>query len=484
MKRRDHYQTKHRLNTLLLGRANDLLYSASSSQGTGFTNWSKEQCLARYNEGMASRGTTPISAYKPSSFVDVISSWSGRDKVMNNCDHTKQRIVNLPYFLVYWKYDSLASNPYRTEYMLPYRRQPIYSTVWADAASAALQFSSFNDQGFSARAYWSMRPKLESSVSLINSIFELKDFKDVAQFMFSPKGAARSIVQSMKGLSSLNRAIGGGNSHKFRSPSNAIRKAYTALHDYVQSASASTHVDNLISSTTKATAVATLTANLAVLPTIRDVIAIHGEMQKDVYAQLRSFKQMGDEGARSHYSEHEDISSNITVGSYNNYVNATGKRIHLERTATMVSKYQILWKRFEDMYPKWWGLELGADEVWNMLPLSFVLDYGMTIGKSLQYMDVDKRINVLGHEYCESVKVTAELGYYIAQSYRTPHLIINGAYQVPSSKVKYLLVSGTRGVSYKRLVMEPYKGPALPQLRRPSTVQAANMLALARCLLF
>lgn len=149
----------------------------------------------------------------------------------------------------------------------------------------------------------------------------------------------------------------------------------------------------------------------------------------------------------------------------------------------MISYYELLWRNFEEMYPKWWGLEIGADEVWNMLPLSFVLDYILTIGKSLEYMEVDNRIKVQRVEYCESVKVTAELGRFIIQTPRTPHLILNGRYIDPVKGTNYHLVTGTCGSAYKRTVMEPYKGPALPQLRMPSVKQAGNMLSLARCLI-
>ena len=119
-----------------------------------------------------------------------------------------------------------------------------------------------------------------------------------------------------------------------------------------------------------------------------------------------------------------------------------------------------------------------------MLPLSFVLDYIWTIGKSLEYMDRDETVDILSTEYCESCKVIAHSGYFYLQDTRTPALMIDGVYKMPKSKLTPHLVTGTAGSYYQRIVKEPYKGPALPIFKAPSSSQTANLLALARCLLF
>jgi hypothetical protein len=316
-----------------------------------------------------------------------------------------------------------------------------------------------------------MRPKFQSDTALLNSIFELKDFSDLASGFtnnLSPTGVRRNLKRAQRNIRSFKRGPKG-----FFKP--LADKAVTWL----------THPSHIIGDLAQFVANAQLTYSLAIMPTIRDVAGIHANAVKSVRALGDEFKRMGDDGARSHYSETVEHVRTITPGSKNNYYHGDGTYVRTKVTATMVSYYQVLWKRFEDLYPYWWGLEMGIDEIWNMLPLSFLLDYILTIGKALEYMDVDKNVNVLSTEYCESVKVQADYGHFILYDTRVPLLGIDGVLQPPpSSKQKPLLVTGTQGIYYKRQVMEPYKGPALPQLKLPSTNQMANMAALAKCILF
>lgn len=236
---------------------------------------------------------------------------------------------------------------------------------------------------------------------------------------------------------------------------------------------------------TQAAASAQLTWALAIMPTVQDTMAIHAAAQKDVHELAKQFKQYGDEGARSHYSEVTLLENTVVPGNYNYQYWGNGLNVLLRRTATMISYYDVLWQRIEDRYPKWWGLEIGADEVWNMLPLSFLIDYMLTIGKSLEYMDRDDSVEIHRYEYCESTKVLVTFGKHYVHNARTSALIIDDKYiEKRQYGSRNLLVTGTEGMYYKRRVMEPYKGPALPKLKLPSKSQAVNMLALARCLLF
>lgn len=329
---------------------------------------------------------------------------------------------------------------------------------WKDALNTALSAEAslpgFDDQQFSARAYWSMRPKFKGEASLINTIFELKDFKDafpvLAHSMRTLSGNpdVKRFVKTMKKLGSSVLA----------SPCSAIPSILT-----------------------KAAAGSILTWNLAIKPTIADALTIHAAMQKDIYALAREFNELGEEGARSHYSERETVNRKLTRRLRGDYGMADGFTIDYRRTATGIYFQRLLWERLEDAYPRWWGFETGADEVWNMLPLSFVLDYIFTVGKSLEFMDRDDRVEAHVMQYCESIKIEASMGTYVIHDHHVPALAINGVVKPLTSNGKPLLVSGTTGTVYRRRVMDPYCGPALPQFKLPSATQGLNMLALARC---
>lgn len=487
MKSKKGIVTKTRPTKLYLGKEGDAMYYASSSQAYNYEAMTPESALASYKAAALLRATSITGVPSTLVFNETIFTHTDRRSQMNNCTHSLTQCVNLPYLLASWKYNVYVWSAYSTEYIVRYYRRPHYPIVWADAGKvAAFHGVGVNDQGFSARAYWSMRPKIEGEVQALNSIFELKDFSDIASYMFKPTGLARFIKNNMRTLYQTFATMGQGHNmadsylgrHLRAKTRRAYRNNIGAAKDWLSQPGV------VMGDITKLSASAVLTWNLAVKPTIQDCMAWHAAAQTDVWKYLSDKKQMGEEGERSHFSERETLYSELTAGTLNNYTYATGKHISLTRTATMISKYRLLWQRFEDIYPKWWGLELGADEVWNMLPLSFVLDYIWTIGKSLEYMDREDNILVLGEDYCESVKVEAGLGYYIIQSYRTPQLVIDGRYIQRVSKDKPHLVSGTSGKYYERKIKEPYKGPALPKLKLPSPKQAVNLLALARCLIF
>lgn len=482
MKRTKGVIQKTRPARLYLGKEGDAKYNASSSQAYNYESWSRETVLNAYQSAAANRAATPSGVVPSHVFNETLLTYPGRKSQMKNCTHVSNQCVNLPFLLTFWKHSVVLWTQRSTENLLRYYRRPFYPTVWADASLVATQSAlSVNDQGFSARAYWSMRPKLEGEVQALNSIFELKDFADVASYMFKPDGLARFIKNNMRTLYKTYASLGQG--HNMKSSYMERRLKTQVRHFDTDALSWLSQPGAVMGDVTKLSASAVLSYNLAFKPTIQDCLAWHAAVQSDVWKLLSKKKQMGEEGERSHYSEHTTLVSDLSVGTNNSYVYATGRNVKLTRTATMVSKYKLLWQKFEDMYPTWWGLELGADEIWNMLPLSFVLDYIWTIGKSLEYMDREDKILVLGEDYCESVKVLAGSGYFLVQSYRTPHLVIDGAYIQKRSKDTYHLVSGTQGKYYERKVQDPYKGPALPKLKLPSPKQAVNMLALARCIL-
>lgn len=496
MNNRGNFQVKKRALRPDLGAAGDNLYHTASGSSFGMSTWTKDAlskwAIDTYRSYKALRNTASAGVTSWPLGHEEIHTTSGKGNMgMKNCLHTVQRAVQYPYL-----YSSLAWNynagPYSTDYRAYYWRDGATSAYWKDASETALGWAAgYNDDlMFSARAYWSMRPKFQSEVSLINTIFELKDFSDAANFMFE---GHKGVGDPRRNLSShanrfttfASRLLKLGNQlpaiqNKRRKA--ALRQAGKLLNnakDWL------TQPGAIVRDVTSFAANAQLTWALAIMPTIQDTMAIHAEAQKDVYDLAKQFKEFGEEGARSHYSEAETLLCTVIPGSKNDQYFGTGKNVEIRRTATMVSYYQVLWQRIEDRYPKWWGLEIGADEVWNMLPLSFVLDYIFTIGKSLEYMDRDDSVEVHRYEYCESTKVLATLGRHYIHNARTNALVIDGQYIVPrQTGTRRLLVTGTMGSYYKRVVKEPYRGPALPKFKAPSAGQAVNLLALARCLLF
>lgn len=485
-------QSKSRILRPDLGVSNDALYYASSGSmhgGNMQPQTVREQYIrSLYMSGKANRKTlsTPDTSSWPygseqfnGSAVNVRTRWS-------NCVHLSQRAMQHPYGRIVLAWNSLPG-PYGTEYVEPYwRKSPSGLSYWRDAANVALSHSLSDEQFFSARAYWSMRPKFKANVSLINSIFELKDFSDIAKYLFSPSGLMRAAVKAAKPLKRFAKHAISTNKNawsKYRAERLAAVKNRTG-EAFTWLSRPGAAVEDVLAVSTKAAATGVLTYNLAIMPTLQDAMAIHAAAQLDVYEKARQFSKFGEEGARSHYSEETVLFNSITTGTHNNSLWGSGKYVWQKRSAMMVSYYRTLWQNLEDRYPYWWGLEIGADEIWNMLPLSFVLDYFLTVGKSLEYMDIDKSVDIHHVDYLESVKTLATSGIHYLHNARTSHLMINDNYYKPRSKDTFLLVTGTMGKYYKRQIKVPYKGPALPKIKAPSVTQAVNLAALVRCLTF
>ena len=399
---------------------------------------------------------------------------------MRNCHHTKLRMVQYPVTMC-WDYYGTGIT---WKYFRPYWRFPTAMPFWSNAVDVAQRFSAtlLNDPFFSARAYWSMRPKMQGEFQSLNSIFELKDFADPLRQIckLDVKSAfSRGAVLLTSHSDYLTRKE---RSKVYKS----LTKSYwnklvkTITKGSIPFSSALGTIGNM---SLNMSARAILTWNLAVMPTIRDFATLHAQMQKDVYDSARRFVQYGEDGARSHYSEINIHHQSITPGSKGDYIHGDGKYVFTRRTATLISKYKVLWEKFEDRYPYWWGFELGIDEIWNMLPFSWLIDYIATVGKSLEMMDKDQSVHILSTDYCESVKTYAQSGHFLFAGPRMRALMIDDKFISLPSRVTPLLVTGASASVYTRVVKDPYRGPALPRLRLPGLKQTANAIALARCLL-
>ena len=387
---------------------------------------------------------------------ESITTGSLKTHGMRNCAHVSQRAVQYP--LGYLR----TGTPSNMVDGASYYRAGTNTGYWKDALSAALYAANDGDQQFNDRAYWSMRPRFQADVSLINSIFELKDFVDVAvllgDIVFRPSSVVRNIIKQYTKIAKKGKL------------------------SYKQVIAGSLPAAHMVSG---AVASGVLTANLAVSPTINDVISIHAAAQRSVYQLAHEFKTYGQIGSKTHFKEVDVVVNDVTANStvFNN-VFWSGRRITVENNVTAVWYYKTLWQKLEDLYPQWWGLKPGVGEVWNMLPMSFVLDYIFTLGKSLEYMDRDDNVDVQGVQWCRSSKSIATLGTYLRTSPHIRAVIVNDKQLEYTTQNNYLFVSGTRGKCYKRWIGMPTFGPALPRFKKPTGSQLENLAALARVLLF
>lgn len=360
----------------------------------------------------------------------------------NNVYHEKKWAYNYPYLIC----TSLQGSNYAT--WSPYMRLSMngsFNTIplhldgtWADI------------DGCQRRAWWNMQPRFESEISMLNFIYELKDFKYL-----------------MKSLLLWRQTMG------------KLRNLVTAVRELENSP----NLGKTSSGTSIVAAQAHLTYQFAVKPLINDVRTLLQIWEDTISEAQNEFEMRGLSAQKSHYSE---CLASKTTGSFFTGSLAwlhTGTYQEVMYTATLEYTYNYIRRVGGELYRHYLGFNLTAGVIWEAIPFSFLVDYFCRIGNAIHAMSVDPnvRLNVL--QYCESIKHTA----FIGRSCKWDDPIVKIWY-CPSFKGRKR--EGTRvpvcGYSYDiydRQVGHPNKGPALPKFKLPSIGQATNIAALVRSIL-
>lgn len=372
---------------------------------------------------------------------EVFESTERKKPRFNECMHTFSRSVN-----------------YRSSHWwLPYNsNRPSWSRAWR-FNTPALTYQAADNWAFDqiistniqAEAYHTMLPRFEGDISMANFIFEMKDFRDISRLLSG---------QVFKWCNKLGL--------RFTEP------------DYLLTG-------------TKRLAGLHLTNSFAIEPFTADLSQILFQAQKLVMDVQEEFARKGLQPNVRHFSKPLDQSQNLV---YNNVI---GVRNHIEVyqgsmsssmfTATMEGDYGYTSRSSLDAFLKYWGLQLTAEAVWNAIPFSFLVDYFVSIGHSLNVMRHDTNVRYHVRQYSESLLSTRDLGLFIkagtVDHARRAVMVDDRFYEIGNNRNIYLHTNGIHSTNYKRRVLHPYWGPFLPRWKIPSGKQALNMLALLRCLL-
>jgi hypothetical protein len=284
-----------------------------------------------------------------------------------------------------------------------------------------------------------MQPRFEGEISMLNFLFELKDFKDVMKFALRPKASYNKMSRLLR-----------------RTPKSPINTV------------------------TKGAAGGFLTWKLAIKPLLRDLASIHAQLATLVREKQEEFKSLGSQDQSSHYSETLDEVIDYVPGTSNYYWRGLGTYERTSFTATMHYNYAYEMRETVDAFVRYWGLNPTAEAFWNAIPFSFIVDYFIGINNSLHAMRVDRNVDLHWTDYAESTLTEILQGYISIPDDRVAALYID------LEKVDtgyHHLLSGFRGSIYDRRVCLPNYGPALPRLKKASGNQWLTMAAIVRCLL-
>lgn len=393
-----------------------------------------------------------VSPYFDTGGMEVFSATERAFPKWNDCMHIKSAYVHYPFGI--WH---------------PSRYAPLTGSVWkpyfriTDTPSGAKPWdekhSSLGDwESASRRAWWSMQPRFEGDVQMLNYLFELKDFKDIAKTLAKSAYSPTSIAVKMRAHQS-----------KLRKISKKLTKKSRTLGSYCN-----TIVDQGMT-TGKILAQLHLLNEFAIKPFISDtatIIAQAGTIVKEAQAE---FYKRGQEDQVSHYSESSCDDSTYRIRLNDFYV-AVGAYTKHTFTASMEYSYNYMLRSQTDAFLKYWGLKLTPEVIWEGVPFSFLADYFYKIGDAIHYMSTDPNVKLMHTQYCESVLTTYASGY-IASGDPNTNLLINGVKPNNAGNA----IKGYTGSFYQRRLKSPNKGMATPRFTLPSGKQGANMAALAMC---
>jgi len=398
-----------------------------------------EHLTPEYAEDLEAQGISSINANATGEFYGTERIWCthSRPPSFNDCDHWFHGGINYPI-------SGILRRPDMGEICYIYRHNR-YSPSLLSSMTEVSSHPHIDLHSAQTAAWWNFQPEFEGNISMLNFIYELKDFKDILKFVLN------------KPMSKLCNSF-----RRWRHSKKRIKKF----------------------DPTKPIAAAHLTNEYAIKPLVSDIISIHQELKGIVMDAQAQFGLEGLSDNVRHYTENFEHESSLTP-----YICLFKGTLYQTRfTATLSYKYNYEARSYLEAFTRYWGLELNAEVVWNAIPFSFLADYFVNIGQTLSLLRTDPNVTMLPNQYCESLLTERMDGfvydpsqneYYAYGELLRGYCLVNGKLAT-SGKTS---VAGVNSRLYTRKVCFPKVGTVLPSLRMPNVKQWLNMAALTRCIL-
>lgn len=423
-----------------------IIKTPSAALSAGWNNLFGLSELREYGEQQA----TKFAVYPLPSMADgeeIISYTRFKPPKYNLCTHRFTQLLNYAYTATYYT-TALHTSVAGAYYM---RRKDGYSTPTLSLVSTLNQHYTADADSARRTAWSTMQPRFEGDISMFNFIVELKDFKSLATKLLTKHPIAK--------LSNYMRKI-----------SRKIRKRGTWIADHSKPL-AELHLQN----------------EFALKPLLSDIFTITCQIEELVANVQQEFSDAGRERNSRHYTE-ELFRTEADIRTPANIANApqitVGTTCTTTFNATMEYSYEYNMRGTLDAFMKYWGVYPSAEAVWNALPGSFLFDYFIKVGDSLKLASRDPNVLLNMSQYCESLKSVMSVGVCFKPEWLYAPVVLTGLTygSMPVGlSTSNNQVHGARTLLYTRYPTSPNKGIALPRVKLPSSKQAINMLALARC---
>jgi hypothetical protein len=390
-------------------------------------------------------------------FLGTETFWStnNRSPVWNECTHTKQNAS----FTYPW---GTIDKHLHSQHVRYCERSP-----WATPPSNAFLGSLPNVGEVSdftrARAWASMQPTFKSDFQTLNFIWELKDFREIV-------GAFSKLMSGTTAYKMIKLSKGKAPVVK------ALRKSIGKDFGSISAAEAMNKSANTIAG-------AWLLNAYAIQPTINDLVSLSSAASVMYIDALNKFKASGEKTQSSHYTEVLYDDTNFL----GNNGNVPSGKVYDERrqsfTASLDYNFKYNLNPGREAFMRYWGLLGTPEEFWNMIPLSFLLDYVIKIGESLRLAQIDKNLDLSVLNYSESnLSFVRRIHYATFDPSVHCSLVVDG---ILAEEDKKYPVFGYVSSRYTRKLTTPLKhGLVIPNIRGISSGHLANIAALVKGILF
>jgi hypothetical protein len=217
-----------------------------------------------------------------------------------------------------------------------------------------------------------------------------------------------------------------------------------------------------------------LTWQLALKPLIGDIKSII-ELVDEIHDRYKK-AQKGVERTPHHYFERMFEQKELTqVNVQWQMCLSTGRMLSADFHAEAWLKIPGMKLDFVQFLRKVSGLNVSWETIWQSIPFSFLLDYVLTLGKSLALLDETRILPHIVLDYLETTKLCSTNGYHFDERLFHEYYVCEAHARLNQNK----MFNGWESTIYNRTPTWPYKGLVVPRLRMPNLKQAIIALSLS-----
>jgi len=316
--------------------------------------------------------------------------------------------------------------------------------------------------------YNELLPKLEGSLDLANFIYELKDFQRMLKHMSSAREAMDSIKHGLK------QAVGMKRERPRMYRSETSKEFAKRLDKWNET--------NRKLSLARTAASADLSYHYALKPFVYDVARM-SVFQSNILAQIKKLNDYGSLGT-VHHAEREFQANAYSEGG-NSYSVPTLTHYSAKGTYRLVGEMTYALRKMSQMeaVSSYLGINLKASTLWNMAPLSFVVDHYTNMGDvmlSLDRTDIDTKMSRL----TESITIESS-AIVVADPSRLGTYVHSGGMSTGSiprnfkgTDAPVLAYRTKRSYTRAPLGVQYVRPPVLPRLKLPSLASVRKDMSL------